>query len=254
MKATRTIIAAGLLFATTAIALAQQKPAPQPAHKPSDVLSLFFHNHLDRILSPIGQPRPVPLPRARVTELREQFANQWSKAPEAKKPMYEAAVAVCDAISAAMDEREKAIASLQGSAAVHAPSDLGAHRIDHPKRWTYDWEREQHEEENRKQEARQTDNFFTTQQKNQWAQRTIQLRQQIDRLYAREREAERAPQEPVAANAAPAGNTITLDKPIQVKVKYGTATIQAGTTLPVVSRDANGVVVQYLGENVLLPP
>jgi len=85
-------------------------------------------------------------------------------------------------------------------------------------------------------------------------QRTIQLRQQIDRLYAHEREAERAPQEPVAANAGPAANTITLDKPIQVKVKYGTATIQAGTTLPVVSRDANGVIVQYMGENVLLPP
>jgi len=127
MKATRLIIAAGLLFATTAIALAQQKtgqqPGQKPARKPSDLVSLFFRNNLDRILSPIGQPTPVPLPRARITELREQFANQWSKAPEAKKPMYEAAVAVCDAISAAMDERQKAIASLQGSAAVHAPSD-----------------------------------------------------------------------------------------------------------------------------------
>ena len=37
-----------------------------------------------------------------------------------------------------------------------------------------------------------------------------------------------------------------LDKLIQVKMKYGTATIPAGTTLPVVSRDANGVVVQYI--------
>src|SRR6266566_8603284 len=104
MKAIRSvIIAAGLLFVTTA--LAQQKPPP----KPSDLLSLFFHNHLDRILSPIGQPRPVPLPRARVTELREQFADQFSKAPDTDKPMYQAAVAVCDAVSSAMDERQKAI-------------------------------------------------------------------------------------------------------------------------------------------------
>jgi hypothetical protein len=260
MKATHVIISASLLFAINSIAHAQQKPAPKPPHKPSDVLSVFFRNQLDRILSPIDHP--IPLPRTRITQLREQFANQWSKAPEAKKPMYEAAVAVCDAVSYAMDEREKAIASLQGSVAVHAPSDLGAHRKDIPTRGTWSdarlaglgLQREAHEEENRKQEAAQTDNFFTTQQKNQWLQRTIQLRQQIDRLYAREREAERAFQEPVPANAGPAGNTITLDKPIQVKVKYGTATIQAGTTLPIVSRDANGVVVQYMGENVLLPP
>jgi hypothetical protein len=132
MKATRLIIAAGLLFATSAIAHAQQKPAPEPPQKPSDLLSMFFRNQLDRILSPIGQP--IPLPRARITQLREQFANQGSKAPEAKKPMYEAAIAVCNAVSAAMDEREKAIASLQGSVAVHAPSDLGAHRKDIPSR------------------------------------------------------------------------------------------------------------------------
>src|SRR5207253_3818359 len=136
--------------------------------------------HLDRILSPIGQPKPVPLPRARVTQLREQFADQWSKAPDVDKPMYQAAVAVCDAISSAMDERQKAIASLQGSAAVHGPSDLGAHRKDIPARGTR-WDarlaqlglqREAHEEQNRKQEAAQNDNFLTTQLINQWTQRT----------------------------------------------------------------------------------
>jgi hypothetical protein len=221
---------------------------------------MFFRNNLDRILSPIDQS--VPLPRARVTELREQFIDQGSKAPEPKKPMYEAAIAVCNALSAAMDEREKAIASLQGSVAVHAPSDLGAHRKDIPSRGGLGTamladatlRREANEEANRKQEARQTDNFFTVQQKNQWTQRALQLRQQIDRLAAREREAERETEQTIAPSSAPAANTITLDKPIQVKVKYGTATIQAGTTLPVVSRDANGVVVQYMGENVLLPP
>ena len=262
MKTTRLIIAAGLLFATIAITLAQQKPGQKPPPKPSDVLSLFFHNHLDRILSPIGQPKPVPLPRARVTQVREQFIDQGSKAPEPKKPMYEAAIAVCDAASAAMDEREKAIASLQGSAAVHAPSDLGAHRKDIPSRGGLGTamladttvQREAHEEANRKQDARQTDNFFTVQQKNQWTQRALQLRQQIDGLAARERDAERAAEQSISGDAAPAANTITLDKTIQIKVKYGTATIQAGTTLPVVSRDANGVVVQYMGENVVLPP
>ena len=86
------------------------------------------------------------------------------------------------------------------------------------------------------------------------SQQAIQLRQQINQLYARERETEGAVQQSVPTNAGASVNTITLDKVIQVKVKYGTATIQAGTTLPVVSRDTNGVVVQYMGENVLLPP
>ena len=253
MKPTRIIIiSAVLLFAITAIALAQQNPA----QKPSDVLSLFFRNHLDRILSPIGQRVPVPLPHARVAELREKFADQWSKAPDVDKPMYQAAVAVCDALLAAMDERQKAIASLQGSAAVHGPSDLGAHRKDIPTHGTradaqlagLELQREEHEQQNRKQEAAQNDNFFNMQLKTNWSQRAAQLRQNINALYSRERDAERSAQQPAAAD------TITLDKPIQVKVKYGMATIPAGTTLPVVSRDAKGVVVQYMGENVLLPP
>jgi hypothetical protein len=235
----------------TSTAVAQQKP--------SELLSLFFRNHLDRILSPIGQRVPVPLPHARVAELREKFADQWSKAPDVDKPIYQAAVAVCDAVSAAMDERQKAIASLQGSAAVHGPSDLGAHRKDIPTRGTRaDAQLAglelQREEQNRKQEAAQNDNFFNTQLKTNWSQRAAQLRQNINALYSRERDAERSTQRPAAAGAAPAADTITLDKTIQVKVKYGTATIPAGTTLPVVSRDANGVVVQYMGENVLLPP
>lgn len=254
MKAMRIAAAASLLLTTTVVA--QQKP--------SEVLSQFFHNHLDRILSPIGQPKPVPLPHARVTQLREQFADQFSKAPPATdKPMYRAAVAVCDAVSSAMDERQKAIASLQGSRAVHGPSDLGARRKDIPTRGSLadaqlaglELQREAHEEQNRKQEARQNDNFFNTQLKTNWTQRAAQLRENINTLYAHERDAERAAQQPaVRANAAPAASTITLDKPIQVKVNYGTATIPAGTTLPVVNRDANGVVVQYMGENLTLPP
>jgi len=41
---------------------------------------------------------------------------------------------------------------------------------------------------------------------------------------------------------------------VQAKVKYGIATIPAGTTLTVVSRDANGIVVDYAGEKVTLAP
>jgi hypothetical protein len=175
------------------------------------LLSLFFRNHLDRILSPIGQPKPVPLPHARITELREQFVDQFSKAPDTDKSMYQAAVSVCDAVSAAMDERQKAIATLQASRAVRAPSDLGARRKDIPTRGSLgdaelaglELQREAQEEQNRKQEAHQNDAFFNSQLKTNWSQRATQLRQNINALYARERDAERMADQAKAA-AVPA--------------------------------------------------
>jgi hypothetical protein len=228
---------------------------------PSVQLSRFTAAHLDRILSPID--RQVPLPRTRLSQLRAAFADKWAQVPDPEKAQYQTAVAVCDALNAAMDEREKALASLQGSAAVHGPSDLGAHRKDIPTRGTrgdaqlagLELQREAHEEQNRQREAAQNDDFLTTGLKTNWTQRALQLRQSINSLLMRQRDAEHTAQQAAAAgNAALAANTITLDKPVQVKVKYGTSTIPAGTTLPVVSRDANGVVVQYMGENVVLPP
>lgn len=67
---------------------------------------------------------------------------------------------------------------------------------------------------------------------------------------SRQREAERVAQQATAVGAVPVANTITLNKPIQVKIKYRMATIPAGTTLPIVSRDANRIVIEYAGENV----
>jgi hypothetical protein len=228
----------------------QAPPAPPPGSRaPSAELGDFLAAHLDRILAPLDQPEG--LPRNQVMQLRESFIDRGTKAPSNEKPPYEAAINVCAALSQAMDEREKAIASLQGSASVHGPSDLGEHRKDDPT-WR-DLARERHEERNRKQQAAQGDNFLTTQLKTNWSQRTVQLRQNINQLYAREREAERESQQQAKTGGAVAADTITLDKPVRVKVKYGTATIPAGTTLRVVSRDAKGVVVDYAGENVTLP-
>lgn len=203
---------------------------------------------LDKILAPIDQP--VGLPRNEVIQLQQSFTDRGTKAAANEKPAYQAEINVCVAISQAMDEREKAIASLQGSASVHGPSDLGAHRKDNPT-WR-DLAREGHEQRNRKQQAVRDDNFLTTQLTTNWSQRDLQLRQNINQLYARERDAERNAQQ-AGTNSVAAADTITLDKPVQVRVKYGTATLPAGATLHVISRGANGVVVDYGGENVTLP-
>ena len=229
----------------------QSAPPPIGSRAPSAELGDFLAAHLDKILAPLDQQ--AALPRNEVMQLRESFKDRGTRASPNERLAYEAAINVCAALSQSMDEREKSIASLQGSASVHGPSDLGAHRKDDPSR--RDLARERHEERNRKQEAAQGDNFLTTQLKTGWTQRTLQLRQNINQLYAREREGERqAQQSTTATGAAPTASTITLDRPVQVKVKYGVATIPAGTTVTVISRDANGIVVDYSGEKVTLPP
>jgi hypothetical protein len=188
-----------------------------------------------------------------LTQLRQSFLDRSSSAPSNEKPAYQAAVAVCNAVSQAMDERERAVSNMQAASSVHGSYDLGEHRKDNPK-WR-DLERERHEEQNRKQEAAEKDNFLNAQLRSNWQQRATQLRQTIDRLYARECEAEREAQRTAGPNvAAGSQTTITLDEPIQVRVKYGVATIPAGTVLTVVSRDSTGVVVEFAGQKVLLPP
>lgn len=97
-----------------------------------------------------------------------------------------------------MDEREKAIAGLQGSAAVHGSSDLGAQRKDHLSR--RELKRERHEEGNRKVDAAQGDNFLAVQLKTGWTQRALQSRQSIALLCSRQQDAERVAEASKAAS------------------------------------------------------
>jgi hypothetical protein len=87
-------------------------PQPQP---PSAHLSKLISAHLDRIPAPLDQQ--VSLPRNEVTQLRESFADEWSKAAQADKAAYQAAV--CESLLTAIDESEKEIAAFN---AVPQPS------------------------------------------------------------------------------------------------------------------------------------
>ena len=46
---------------------------------------------------------------------------------------------------------------------------------------------------------------------------------------------------------------IVLKQPTPVRLKYGSAVLPAGLSLHVVSKTADGVVVDYAGEHVTLP-
>jgi hypothetical protein len=160
------------LFGVTCVLAVAQPPGPRP---PSVELGEFGGAHLEKILAPLE--RQIVLPRSELSQLQQSFRDRRATAPENEKPVYQAAILVCTALSQAMNEREKAVASFQSSSAVHGSFDLNARRKDRPS-WK-DLRRERHEEEKRKEEAAQKDNFLNVQLKSSWQQRTIQLRQNI---------------------------------------------------------------------------
>jgi hypothetical protein len=217
---------------------------------PSLALSRFGQAHLDQILSPIDQN--VNLPRNELMQMRESFMMWMAKAPPNEQQAWRTAIGVCDALNNAMDEREKARASLAGSSAVHGGYDLGAHRKDRPGYWEH--EREQHEEDNRKEEAAQKDVFLNTTLRTQWTKRAMQLRQNITGLHQRLVQLELQAQQSAGQPAAALADTVILQKPTAVHVKYGDVTLPAGTNLHVVSRDPRGITVEYNGELVIVPP
>lgn len=237
-----TILAA---FACSLASIASTSLAGEP---PSVALSRFGGAHLDQILGPIDQN--IPLPRNELMQLRGSFLDWKAKASPNEQPAWQAAIAVCDALNNAMDEREKARASLDNSAAVHGPSDLGARRKDNLRN-RREWERERREEKNRKQDAAQNDAFLNSTLRTNWNKRAIQLRQHIVSLHTRLQELER---QAAGQPGAVVSDTVTLKQATPVHVKYGTVTLPAGTSLHVVSRDPRGITAEYNGELVLLPP
>jgi hypothetical protein len=219
---------------------------------PSVALSRFGGAHLDHILGPIEQN--VNLPRTELLQIRESFLNWKAKAPPNEQPAWSMAVRVCDALNNAMDERENARIGTENSSTVHGSYDLGARRRDHLRNWR-EAERERHEEENRKHDAAQRDAFLNTTLRNNWRQRTMQLRQNIVAMHIKLQELERQSQDPGAVAAAVvSSDTVTLRQATPVHIKYGTVTLPPGTNLHVVSRDPRGITAEYNGELVIVPP
>lgn len=81
-------------------------PSATPGPASSGDLSRFMSTNLDRILGPLDQK--VDLPRAELAQIRASFATGFSKASLADRQKFQTGLAVCDAISRAMDERNKA--------------------------------------------------------------------------------------------------------------------------------------------------
>ncbi len=135
---------------------------------PSSAFQPFLDARLNIILAPLDAPG-LKHPEA-VADLRSAIADGMSKAPAAQQPAFQAAITLCNALSQAVDERQRAVASLKGS-----QRDSGYPGTKHVMA----------------REAAQNNAFFANTQKAQWTQRSAQLRQQIEQLYAKARDIER---------------------------------------------------------------
>jgi hypothetical protein len=135
-------------------------------------LQPLLDTHLGSILAPLGvsafaQPELV-------AGVKASYADGLAVAPDNRKPAFQLAQSVCDALTDAMAERQTAVAALRGALATRSSEAEqprgGAEAVE---------------------KARDRDAFFISSQKNAWTQRATALRQEITALYLRERAVER---------------------------------------------------------------
>ena len=169
--------------------------APTPSDQaPSIILSQFINAHIGEILTPLGAPglkQPELIP-----ELKEAFATSASQSLDQKKPAYNAAMDVCEAMDEAENEREAAADGVKVSEMVHGNTSLGAGAQVNPgaQGWVNNLialRREKKQQRALNQKAAQGDSFLDAAQKSDWEKRSKELRAGIFQLYSKECNIER---------------------------------------------------------------
>ena len=154
-----------------------------PGALPSTVLQPFLDNRLSRVLAPLDAPG-LKHPEA-VADLRGSITDAMNKAPAAQRDAFQAALAVCDVLSQAVDERQRYLASYQGSQRLSHYKDVKRAPLKHMPPELKDAQTNAYYANLAQNNAFNTQAYYT-----QWLQRSAELRQQIEQLYTRERETE----------------------------------------------------------------
>jgi hypothetical protein len=171
------------------------------ADSPSEALAPFI-NQIDQLLAleRVGGPKlqvfytQVP---GRLATLRAQFVSRQNTADEAGKARFGAAVATCDALTAALDERQKVLGDIRTSQTVKGSGKLdqgprkddltqGIQGGDKAKAVGAIVERDREKAANRKAaaQAAKNGNALTAMSMNQWNQRSIELKKKVTNSYA----------------------------------------------------------------------
>lgn len=208
------LLVAAIVALPTSSALAKGKgkgkgpgpaPAAQNAESPSKALAPYINN-LDALLAlqrPPGKKAPaqhalIEKAPGQLVTLRQEFTEQRGKAPEAERAKYDAAIATCNALTGALDERQKVLGDLRASGANKGSGKLeqgprkdnlqqGLHGDGLAKAVGADVELQREKAANKKaaQTAAANDDALSAMAVNRWNQRSIELRKQINASYAR---------------------------------------------------------------------
>ena len=127
--------------------------------------------------------------------LKQSFVAQKSNASAPDQSSLNAAVATCDAIAAALNERQRTVGQIKASMAVKGDTDLGERRKDNltqglrgrnkAKAAKIEFKREKREAAEARREAAEGDDALTAGSVQRWNQRAIELRKQINAAYSR---------------------------------------------------------------------
>lgn len=88
-------------------------PTPTPPGPPSGDLTSFVSTYGDKIFAPLDQR--VVMPRAELAQLRNGFAQRFTRASLGERNQFHASLTICDALTQVMNERDKALMAPSGN-------------------------------------------------------------------------------------------------------------------------------------------
>ncbi|MGB8166421.1 MAG: hypothetical protein WCF18_02950 [Chthoniobacteraceae bacterium] len=178
-----------------------KKGGPGAAGSPKAQLTPYI-TRLPELLSldrPKGKKSNPFLAQAtgKLTVMKTSYATRQAAAQSPEAASLGAAVATCDAIIAALNERQQSLAQMSTNTSIQVSGDLGRRRKDNFSEGTVggplaryqDVKEQARRERKRNQELQQhaaaDENFLNRSSVNRWNQRSLQLQQQIAVLYGR---------------------------------------------------------------------
>ena len=177
------------------------RPGQATSDAPAAQLAPFIE-HLDTLLALERPTNPKAAARVngaggRVAVLKREFAAKRADATPESKAQLDAAIATCDALTRALDERDRTSSQIRASDAVKNSSKLGERRKDNLSQGVegngvskavgtvVEARRERAERRQARRVAENDHNAITAAAVNRWNQRAVALRREISENYAR---------------------------------------------------------------------
>ncbi len=169
-------------------------PAAEPALACIDILKAQAPNSMKWVLAPLDEAVPSDI-RQNLTLLREDLVDEGKTKPATSLDAYRAAYYLCQAILAAIDERDRARVAAGYRDAQAAANQTNTNQALNARRnYMMSWPQYAREGDQRNELQRQSANrtaLASEAQKVAWATQSAKLRLNLDTLYARFREAMR---------------------------------------------------------------